>query len=402
MIKISKILVIGITLLELTGCETLPKPTATTVEGCGIAQWRAYYVMKSVASMTWTGGCSSGLAQGNGTLIVKQNDGKQMRYDGVMDKGYITGKGVYVDTSGWKFDGDFLWLNFTSGKIYNNKGQIRFSGIMAHNEKYKGLSVTYDDQRYFRGDVYFADGSSIEDGQYALTSGPAVGTASINPKTGAGIVYGKYSKDGKVIARFVEGKKYGNDSTYMMAVNGYLGNVLAGLEAENAKYQKEQAKQDAQDRRETYAMLGNATIAAAGGKNAEERRQLALDSMASTSGSHGASGNSTTNSTKSGSDNTTYVVNAGACNFQGYDQAIKQWTDTNPQKSTWGSRDTYQYAYFFGTEGLKILQVYKKCMSNADFTANQQALAGARDKGLQGCRQLSSDGGSGCVPKYPQ
>lgn len=88
----------------------------------------------------------------------------------------------------------------------------------------------------------------------------------------------------------------------------------------------------------------------------------------------------------------------GGC-FADFDQKFAQWTNNNPQKSNWGMRDTYQYAYFMGTEGLKILQEYRSCMSDADFAANYEALKGARDQGRKGCLQTSSTGD--CQPRYP-
>lgn len=96
-----------------------------------------------------------------------------------------------------------------------------------------------------------------------------------------------------------------------------------------------------------------------------------------------------------------YEVRDGQCNLTGFDNSFKAFTERYPQKSNWGTRDTYQYSYFLGTEGLKILQGYKSCLSAADYNANQQALIGARDNGRQGCRQTSSDGGASCQPRYP-
>ncbi len=88
----------------------------------------------------------------------------------------------------------------------------------------------------------------------------------------------------------------------------------------------------------------------------------------------------------------------GACNFAGFNQKIAEWTRQNPQKSNWGMNDTYRYSYFFGFEGLKILEKYRTCMSDEDFAANYQALKGARDKGREGCLKTSSTGD--CQPSY--
>jgi hypothetical protein len=47
--------------------------------------------------------------------------------------------------------------------------------------------------------------------------------------------------------------------------------------------------------------------------------------------------------------------------------------------------------YFFGVEGLNILERFSPCMSPADYSANKRALEGARDSGFEGCRKLSNN-----------
>lgn len=74
----------------------------------------------------------------------------------------------------------------------------------------------------------------------------------------------------------------------------------------------------------------------------------------------------------------------------------------NPPNPNWGMRDTYQYSYFLGTEGLEMLKKQESCMSAADFAANYQALKGMRDQGREGCIKTSSDGGASCKPRYPK
>ena len=90
----------------------------------------------------------------------------------------------------------------------------------------------------------------------------------------------------------------------------------------------------------------------------------------------------------------------GACSFAGFDQKIAEWTRRYPVKSSWGMRDNYQYAYFFGSEGLNILQGYRSCLSDVDFAANFQSLSKARDSGRENCSKVSSSGG-GCESSYP-
>jgi hypothetical protein len=73
----------------------------------------------------------------------------------------------------------------------------------------------------------------------------------------------------------------------------------------------------------------------------------------------------------------------------------------HPNKSDrGGSRDQYQYMFFYGTSALPILEKYRDCMAPADYQANKKALEDARDVALQGCERLSTSQGT-CTPTYP-
>lgn len=87
--------------------------------------------------------------------------------------------------------------------------------------------------------------------------------------------------------------------------------------------------------------------------------------------------------------------------FAAFNDEFGSFSASYPVQSWWGMRDTYKYSIFLGTEGLKILEKYRGCLSQADFDANWNALNGAKEQGLSGCRATSSDGGAGCVSEYP-
>lgn len=90
----------------------------------------------------------------------------------------------------------------------------------------------------------------------------------------------------------------------------------------------------------------------------------------------------------------------GGC-FAQFESDYGNFARSNPQNSSWGARDTFQYAYFMGEQGLNILMKYQSCMDAADFATNFQALDGMREKGREGCRALDSSGGGACTPTYP-
>jgi hypothetical protein len=87
--------------------------------------------------------------------------------------------------------------------------------------------------------------------------------------------------------------------------------------------------------------------------------------------------------------------------FQNFDKEFGAFMQRRPNRSNiGGSRDQFQYSYFFGTEGLKILERYRACMSPADFATNSTALTNARNQGKTGCEQLATSPAS-CTPTYP-
>ena len=88
-----------------------------------------------------------------------------------------------------------------------------------------------------------------------------------------------------------------------------------------------------------------------------------------------------------------------------FDAALADWRTKNPSPGVTagaasGARAQNQYIYFFGVEGLKILEGFRPCLSAADYDANRRALEGARNQGLENCRRLSTDPSS-CVPRMP-
>jgi hypothetical protein len=70
-----------------------------------------------------------------------------------------------------------------------------------------------------------------------------------------------------------------------------------------------------------------------------------------------------------------------------------------PDGSAVGPRATYQYSYFVGVEGLRIIQPYLGCLGPNE-RPNVDALNAAARDGQRGCEQLSTVQGA-CTPTYP-
>ncbi len=79
----------------------------------------------------------------------------------------------------------------------------------------------------------------------------------------------------------------------------------------------------------------------------------------------------------------------------------KQFPNSPPTSSTGsGARAQNQYALFYGTRGLGILETYRSCLSPADYETNKKLFEGMRDNGRTGCEKLSTSPGS-CTATYP-
>ncbi|MBI1362120.1 MAG: hypothetical protein GC155_17730 [Alphaproteobacteria bacterium] len=85
--------------------------------------------------------------------------------------------------------------------------------------------------------------------------------------------------------------------------------------------------------------------------------------------------------------------------LQTFDSEFRQLTNRYPLQQGIGSRATYQYAYFIGVEGVKLIEPLKACMG-VNYSPNRQLLQGAIDNGKKGCEALAVDP-SACVPQYP-
>ena len=58
-------------------------------------------------SITWSGGCRNGFAQGRGVLQWFENGQPAEHYEGEMDGGRMNGNGVLNTSDGGRYDGEF-------------------------------------------------------------------------------------------------------------------------------------------------------------------------------------------------------------------------------------------------------------------------------------------------------
>lgn len=181
---------------------------------------------------------------------------------------------------------------------------------------------------------------------------------------------------------------------------------MAALRAEQERAARKRKEERKQEWRETMAALKPA-VEANGNQDAKDMMAL----LQAFSGNGSSAGGSTGNRASSGgsapnsgstSVGSGYVHVVTDCSLSGFDKAMAGFNEARPLQETWGMRDTYQYSYYYGSEGLKVLAQYKSCMSETDYRAYHDTLVSARDRGLEGCQKLSSDSGASCQPVYPQ
>ena len=367
--------------LMLAGCETLPTATYTTAAGCGIAQWTREFIQASVSSITWSGPCQKGLAHGKGTLTMKLKSGKERLYAGEMEKGFISGTGVRTSESGWRYEGTFLWNLFIAGKIYLPSGRLLFDGLMANNEDFQGKNLTFSDQRYKSGTIYFSESSYVTDGRFTGSAGPVIGLDGIDPKIGKGIIYGRYVQDNVTVYRMVEGNLYPDEISFVNAQGKYYERVLARQNAQIAAYNKDEEDRKARELREAISSVSGALTAAAGGNTRAEQRQLALTALAGpVGGSSGAiSGGSSLGALE-------MILLAPPPGVRSRNECMKVEWITSPLPRTQSGDTRLSDPQFFGNRNYvsqRQLVAYNTCADNLTFVAgacSEQAMLGSGEQ----------------------
>lgn len=80
-------------------------------------------------SVSWSGHCTDGLADGSGILVWYENGRPGETYEGTLSRGHYTGHGTQVWPGGNKYEGDYVndqadgWgtYTFANGAAYSGK-----------------------------------------------------------------------------------------------------------------------------------------------------------------------------------------------------------------------------------------------------------------------------------------
>jgi hypothetical protein len=91
----------------------------------------------SATTVTWSGPCVGGLAQGHGKLQYFNQDRPLDRYEGDMKGGRLNGRGTYILVNGKRYDGELRDGMFEGRGVYTYVNGDRYEGEI-HNDNFHG------------------------------------------------------------------------------------------------------------------------------------------------------------------------------------------------------------------------------------------------------------------------
>lgn len=102
----SSFLLIGLALFAVPALAQINQPQWTADPRTGCRVWNSF--PEPGASISWTGDCRSGLAQGRGVLQWFMNGRPESRFQGEYRDGLVNGRGVYEFSNGARYDGEYI------------------------------------------------------------------------------------------------------------------------------------------------------------------------------------------------------------------------------------------------------------------------------------------------------
>ena len=120
--------IIGVMVAALVACALTATATAALAEE---GRWQQLENNSSCSvwnanpnpseTVTWSGACANGKAQGRGTQVWRYLDDEEWKeqiYTGEMKDGKEHGRGIFVYASGNRYEGDFKDGNFDGRGVY--------------------------------------------------------------------------------------------------------------------------------------------------------------------------------------------------------------------------------------------------------------------------------------------
>jgi len=122
-------------------------------------------------SVTWSGTCANGYAEGQGVLQWLLDGKPGSRYEGTLAGGKATGKGIFVSTSGARYEGDFADGKRSGKGVFTDADGARYDGDWVDNRRDGKGAQTFSDGSKYEGawkDDKPVDPSSIVRKTYSI------------------------------------------------------------------------------------------------------------------------------------------------------------------------------------------------------------------------------------------
>jgi hypothetical protein len=126
-------------------------------------------------SVTWSGECKNGYAEGSGTALWTIKGKPEDRYEGEMRAGKMTGAGILSFPNGMRYEGAFRANDFHgTGKLTYANGDVYEGQFVDDDRSGTGTLVMKDGRRYVGGWK-----KDLPDGQGTLTRADGTSVSGI-------------------------------------------------------------------------------------------------------------------------------------------------------------------------------------------------------------------------------
>jgi hypothetical protein len=124
-------------------CAETPATIIRDASGCGVVNPNP----KPDESITWTGGCKDGLAEGSGLLQWHQGETPGSSYSGRLSAGRPDGQGIETYASGNRYEGNFVDGRRSGHGVFTWTGGLRYDGDFQHGDMTGRGTLTVMDSR---------------------------------------------------------------------------------------------------------------------------------------------------------------------------------------------------------------------------------------------------------------
>ena len=104
-------------------------------------------------TLTWTGGCKNGFADGEGIQQWFSNNAPTGRYEGRMERGVYQGPGKYTQSNGRTFEGEYRQGKRHGKGVLTEPQGDRYEGTWEDGQLIGSATVTYRNGVRYEGEI---------------------------------------------------------------------------------------------------------------------------------------------------------------------------------------------------------------------------------------------------------